>query len=180
MPTTTKVEPFDSEAAPQSGAGAQLTQRPGKLLISSFPPEVQPMLKEMDTDGSGTIDAEEFGRSLNVHQQTKRKNQILRKATALLALLVAVLIGANTAISVTIADLAKESKVGGDGVLRSKGGSAMVIQTAIHEVHARSSGDSCRLAAAWMPRATDGLHFEPAWCRSRSRCTTCRAWMPRR
>ena len=102
-------------------AAMKRASKEGAIAINTLPREIQPTLKVFDVDGDGTVAPLELARGAEMYKESKKKNKKLVRALMLTFLVVAVLIGVNTALSIVVVENAKEMKMSASGLLTPKG-----------------------------------------------------------
>jgi len=87
------------------------------LKLTEFPQEVQQLMKEFDTDGSGGINVRELGAMINAYKDAKRQRRFLQ-VTLAVVLFALVLSSASTfGVSYAAIQLAKDTEPNAYGVL---------------------------------------------------------------
>ena len=105
----------------------------GSVSISTLPDKVQPALKIFDQDGDGTVDPKELMRAAELYQASKKSQKRMRKFIIGMVLFIIALIGINSAMTLMMVELGKETKASPDGVMRVNAGGGTkgaVVRTA--------------------------------------------------
>jgi len=110
----------------------------GELLLSELPANMRKsamhLVKQIDVDGDGAIDMNEFVAAVASLKNERSTNRNLTKAVTLLSVGTLLLIGAMFGVSIAAARLAKDTRVGANGMLEDKhSGSVMKTGEALFE-----------------------------------------------
>jgi len=93
----------------------RISQLPNGLRESA-----KQLVKELDTDGDGAIDAHEFAAAVTSLTKGRTQNRNLIKALVLLSFGALALIGSMFGVSIAAARLAKDTETGALGILQDK------------------------------------------------------------
>jgi hypothetical protein len=93
----------------------RISQLPNGLRESA-----KQLVKELDTDGDGAIDAHEFAAAVTSLTKERSKNRNLVKVLVLLSVGALALIGSMFGVSIAAARLAKDTETGALGILQDK------------------------------------------------------------
>lgn len=85
-----------------------------------FRASARELVKELDTDGDGWIDNEEFAAAVEALKTTRSRNKQLYKMIILLSCVTFLLIGSMFAVSIAAAHLASDTKISTNGSLVNK------------------------------------------------------------
>ena len=110
-----------------------IEQHSNELRLSQLPRSMRASLalftKELDTDGDGAIDVQEFTAAVKSLKDTRKSNKNLTKIVIALIVASLLLIGSVFGVSIAAARLAKDTVTDSSGVLQDKTTGA-IVQTA--------------------------------------------------
>ncbi|CAE7698648.1 unnamed protein product [Symbiodinium sp. CCMP2456] len=84
-------------------------------------PCIQDVMKEWDMDGDGTVALHELTEAAHAYKKVKKEGRRMRKMIIGLCCVIGVLLAGMFVLSYVAADMAKEMRSSGDGVMRAQG-----------------------------------------------------------
>lgn len=118
-----KLQPQEVETMINAVADMKKAKENNAAHISyeSFPENIQRIMKTWDTDGSGTVGAQELAAAAEAMKELHRYSKHLKRAVFALILIVLFLAGAMFVTSLASAELAKDSRPDSQGIARIAG-----------------------------------------------------------
>lgn len=93
----------------------------GKIPLSSFPKDAQPMVQVFDNDGDNTVDTSELMAGAALYKSAKNETKRMTKIVGGLVLVILVMVGAMTGLMVVVIEATKETKADSDGKMMVAG-----------------------------------------------------------